>query len=153
MKKWTGATLLLLSAIGCGGGGDPSAQERLQGNWAFTPPDGTSAIALTFTGADYGAFAMDLTSANTANAEVENGGFNASGTQIRFYPREWSCTGPDPTYAFPYKFVGTSLSITSGNTVIVFEPIMAAPATNFSVTTGCKQTGTFVPAPLAPVGN
>ena len=152
MKKWTGATLLLLSAIGCGGG-DPSAQDRLAGNWAFAAPDGVSALGLTFTGADYAAFIMDLTSANTANAEVENGGFSASDTQIRFFPREWSCPGPDATYAFPYKFVGSSLSITNGNTVIVFEPIVAGPATSFAITTGCNQTGTFVPSPLAPVGN
>ena len=59
----------------------------------------------------------------------------------------------DPTYAFPYKFVGSSLSITNGNTVIVFEPVVAAPATTFAVTTGCNQTGTFVPSPLAPVIN
>ena len=96
---------------------------------------------------------MELTSANTANAEVEKGGFNASDTQIRFFPREWSCALSDPTYAFPYKFVGSSLSITNGNTVIVFEPVVAAPATSFAVTTGCNQTGTFVPSPLAPVGN
>jgi len=152
MKRRIGALLLLLSAIGCGGG-DPSAQEQLAGNWAFTAPDGMSGIGLTFTGADYAAFTMDLTSANTANAEVENGSFNASGTQIRFFPREWSCAGADPTYAFPYKFVGSSLSITIGNTVIVFEPIMAAPAASFAITTGCNQTGTFVPGPLAPVGN
>jgi hypothetical protein len=152
MKKRIGALLLLLSAVGCAGG-DPSPQERMAGNWAFTAPDGMSAIGLTFTGADYSAFTMDLTSANTANAEVEKGGFNASDTQIRFFPREWSCPAADPTYALPYKFVGTSLSITNGNTVIVFEPIMAAPATTFAITTGCHQTGTFVPSPLAPVGN
>ncbi len=77
MQKWTGAVLLLLSAIGCGSGSQ-SAQERLAGNWAFTASDGMSAIGLTFNGADYGAFIMDLTSANTANAEVEKGTFNAS---------------------------------------------------------------------------
>lgn len=152
MQRWTGAVLLLLSAIGCGSGSQ-STQERLEGNWFYTAPDGMSGIGLTFNGAEYGAFILDLTSANTANAEVEKGTFNASDTQIRFFPTEWSCSSSDPTYSFPYKFVGASLSVTNGNTVIVFEPVVAAPATTFAITTGCNETGSFVPGPLAPVGN
>src|SRR6185295_3373010 len=102
--KWIG-TVLLLGAIGCGGGGDPTPADRLQGNWLFADADGLTGVGLTFDGSDYVAFLMGLTSTNTANAEVERGGFDASTTQITFTPREWSCPGPDAIYALSYRFV------------------------------------------------
>ena len=46
-----------------------------------------------------------------------------------------------------------TLAITSGATLIAFQRNLASPATNFVITTGCTQSGTFVPMPVAPVSN
>jgi hypothetical protein len=110
-------------------------------------------MGLTFNGAEYSAYVMELTSSTSANAEVETGSFLTSDTQIVFTPREWSCPGPDSIYVLPYKLANGSLAITSGATLIAFQRNLASPATNFVITTGCTQTGTFVPMPVAPVSN
>jgi len=151
MRRTAVFLFLLLGAMGCG---DPvTPKDPLEGNWLFESSDGLSGMGLTFNGAEYSGYVMELTSSTSANAEVEKGTFLTSDTQIVFTPREWSCPGPDSIYVMPYKIENASLAVTSGATVIVFQRNLASPATNFVITTGCSQTGTFVPMPVAPVSN
>ena len=151
MKRMAVFLFLLLGAMGCDDPVTPKGQ--LEGNWLFEASDGLTGIGLTFNGDQYTGYVMGLTSSTSANAEVETGSFLTSDTQIVFTPREWSCPGPDSIYVMPYALANGSLAITSGATVVVFQRNLASPATNFVITTGCTQTGTFVPMPVAPVSN
>jgi hypothetical protein len=151
MKRIAVFLFLSLGAIGCDDSVAP--EQKLEGNWLFETSDGLTGMGLTFDGAQYTAYVMELTSSTSANAEVETGSFLTSDTQIVFTPREWSCPGPDSIYVLPFKLANGSLLITSGATLVVFQRNLASPATNFVITTGCTETGTFVPMPVAPVSN
>lgn len=145
--------LIALALVGFGcDGGDASPAERLAGNWIFLPADGSSGLGLTLQAdGDYNVMVAELTSSNTANAEIEIGVFSANDTEIMFYPRKWSCPGPDPSYIVRYALSGSSLGITGGSTLVSLERNPYPASTNFAITTGCMQTGTFVPMPIAPL--
>jgi hypothetical protein len=89
------------------------------------------------------------TSTTTANDEVETGSFSATADSIMFVPARWSCRASDPSYTTPFALPGVYLDVTYVIGLIAFH---ADTSPDFTAVDGCfAKSGTFVPAPLAPV--
>jgi hypothetical protein len=149
--KWTLAVLLVVAS--CGGGSNPTPQERLIGKWLYS---GASAgIGLEFDPNDaYSAQVLQLTSSTTGNDEVETGTFAATDTEIAFTPQKSTCPGPVSVYTLTYHFNEDSLGVLYSTGAMVFSRNTDPPSSNAIVTFGCFQSGgSFVPAPLAAVSN
>ena len=144
--------LLLLLGIGCGSGSDSPA-DKLQGNWMYVAADGLTGIALDFQGNGYVTGFLGLTSATSANAEIETGIFTATASSIGFTPQKYSCPGPDAVYSLDYSWSGSLLAIHAGANLYLLERNDAMANGSFVITTGCVQNGYFYPMPVAPVSN
>jgi len=155
MRKLSLLVLVVLGAIGCGGGSS-SPESRLVGEWIVFDSTSTNAVGLTFNSdGTYAAQQLELTSSTSANDEGEGGVYTATTSAITFTPQKSSCPGPDPVYTFSYSFNAASLVISAPSGVISFErnPYANSGASG-TLTFGCFQAdGSFVPEPIAPVGN
>lgn len=147
--------LAMLAVVGCGGtgGGDPSAtfNSRLVGKWIVNA--GTSASALNFNAdGSYTFGTVEVTGTASANAQIENGVFNATASSITMTPTEWTCRGSNPSHLETYAFSGGNLVVSDSSGVASFAPNTATATTGVAVTYGCfASDGSFVAQPLAPV--
>jgi hypothetical protein len=148
--RWL-AAIVLLASVGCGG--NPTPDDKVQGNWIFASSDGLTGIGLKFNDISYDLSGLVLTSSNTAQAIVEKGSFSINATTLVFAPTESTCPGPIPIYQMDYRFSGSVLMITAGSNLIAFERNPYAVDSSFALTLGCDVSGSFVPSPIAPVSN
>lgn len=51
----------------------------------------------------------------------------------------------------PYGLGGSTLTITSGTTALIFEPNTSTGGNGAAATLGCFRMGVFTPSPLAPI--
>jgi hypothetical protein len=132
-------------AAGSGDGGP-----TIVGDWIYTNAANTDGYALSLkSDSTYELHRFVRTSATTANDEIETGSFSAATDSITFAPARWSCRAPDPSYATPFTLPGVYLDVTYVIGLIAFH---ADVSPDFTAVDGCfAKSGTFVPAPLAPV--
>jgi len=151
--RWSLAATVAL-CLACGDGGNDAAN-KLQGNWIFTSAATGFGFGVAFKPDDhYTVYTLNLTSDASAAAQVENGTFSASDTEIVTVPKESTCPGPAPVDTVKYIFAGPGLVITAGDKVISLVRDTAPVETSFVLSLGCFQPdGTFVPSGLQPVSN
>lgn len=132
-------------APGSGDGGP-----TIFGDWIYTNAANTDGYLLSLRSDNtYELHRFVRTSATTANDEIETGSFSAAADSITFMPARWSCRAPDPSYPTPFALPGVYLDVTYVIGLIAFH---ADTSPDFTAVDGCfAKSGTFVPAPLAPV--
>lgn len=146
--------LAVLGVLGCGGTTSPEG--ALVGTWVFDP-GGDSLAGVTFNSdQSYVLQFVTLTSAASADDEIEGGVFAADGTTLTLTPRKSSCPGPAPIQSLMYDVSGDSLTLINGATAIIFvrQAQSGGAPVSGTITSGCSDgAGHFTPAPVVPVGN
>src|SRR5256885_1199284 len=67
----------------------------LYNNWIYSNANGTGGVGLTLKSDNtYAQIFIALTSATSADTEIETGTFTTAGSKITFTPQKWSCEEP-----------------------------------------------------------